>query len=232
MTTKFESISLGQGQGPKAQRMIDAARQNGGWVLLANCHLSISWLPTLEVICEQMNPEETDVNYRLWLTSMPTKQFPALLLQNGVKMTNEPPKGLRANVIGSMAKADDQMLEDCANVVGFKRLFFSFCFFHAVCQDRRKFGPIGWNVPYNFTMEDLVTNRRQLKYFLDNYDEIPYKVLNFLGSKINYGGRVTDKMDKVLIDSIIKVFIHPGVVEKGPDYKFSESGTYFCPKAE
>merc|ERR1719235_2112207 len=232
MTSRLESISLGQGQGPKATRMIEAARQSGGWVLLANCHLSISWLPTLEVLCEQMNPDETDNNYRLWLTSMPTAAFPALLLQNGVKMTNEPPKGLRANVLGSMAKADDKVLNDCANVTAFQRLFFAFCFFHAICQDRRKFGPIGWNGPYNFTMEDLVTNRRQLKYFLDNYEDVPYKVLQFLGSKINYGGRVTDKMDKKLIDSIIKVFVREGTVVQGPDYKFSESGTYYCPKAE
>eukprot|EP00971_Amphidinium_carterae_P161257 3197498-Amphidinium_carterae.1 len=42
------------------------ARETGGWVLLCNCHLSISWLPDLETICEQMNPEETDNNYRLW----------------------------------------------------------------------------------------------------------------------------------------------------------------------
>lgn len=77
--------------------MIAKARESGGWVLLCNCHLSISWLPELERICEQMNPDDTDNNYRLWLTSMPTKQFPALLLQNGVKMTNEPPSGLRAS---------------------------------------------------------------------------------------------------------------------------------------
>jgi len=199
--------------------------------LLCNCHLSISWLPELERICEQMNPEETDGNFRLWLTSMPTKQFPTLLLQNGVKMTNEPPKGLRANVLGSMSKADDRMLNDCENPTGFQRLFFAFCFFHAVCQDRRKFGPIGWNVPYNFTLEDLVTNRRQLKFFLDNYEDIPYKVLRFLGAKINYGGRVTDKMDKRLIEAIISVFIQNDVVEKGPDYKFSNSGMYYCPVA-
>jgi len=231
MANKLESISLGQGQGPKAARMIEKARTEGGWVLLCNCHLSVSWLPELERICEQMNPEETDNMYRLWLTSMPTKQFPALLLQNGVKMTNEPPKGLRANVLGSMMKCDDRMLSDCAKPEAYARLVYGFCFFHAICQDRRKFGPIGWNIPYNFTPEDLTTNRRQLKYFLDNYDEIPFKVLQFLGSKINYGGRVTDKKDKVLIDCIIKIFICEDVVTKGADYKFSQSGLFYCPSA-
>jgi len=231
MLSKLESISLGQGQGPKALKLIEQARETGGWVLLCNCHLSISWLPDLETICEQMNPEETDNNYRLWLTSMPTKHFPPLLLQNGVKMTNEPPKGLRANVLGSMLKCDDRMLTDCDKPEAYSRLVFGFCFFHAVCQDRRKFGPMGWNIPYNFTPEDLVTNRRQLKYFLDNYDDIPYKVLQFLGAKINYGGRVTDKKDKVLIDCIIKKFICEEVVRDGADYKFSSSGIFYCPNA-
>ena len=231
MGAKLESISLGQGQGPKAAKMIEKARESGGWVLLCNCHLSISWLPELERICEQMNPDDTDNNYRLWLTSMPTMQFPALLLQNGVKMTNEPPKGLRANVLGSMMKCDDRMLSDCEKPEAYARLVFGFCFFHAVCQDRRKFGPIGWNIPYNFTPEDLTTNRRQLKYFLDNFDEIPYTVLQFLGSRINYGGRVTDKKDKVLIDCLIKIFICEEVVVKGANYHFSASGIFHCPNA-
>jgi len=160
---------------------------------------------------------------------MPTNQFPALLLQNGVKMTNEPPKGLRANVLGSMMKCDDRMLNDCKKPQAYARLVFGFCFFHAVCQDRRKFGAIGWNIPYNFTPEDLVTNRRQLKFFLDNYEEIPYKVLQFLGAKINYGGRVTDKKDKILIETLIKIFICEEVVVKGPDYKFSPGGLFYCP---
>jgi len=231
MGQKLESISLGQGQGPKAQKMIERARESGGWVLLCNCHLSISWLPELERICEQQNADETDNMYRLWLTSMPTPQFPPLLLQNGVKMTNEPPKGLRANVLGSMSKCDDRMLNDCEKPEAFSRLVFGFCFFHAICQDRRKFGPIGWNIPYNFTPEDLVTNRRQLKFFLDNYDSIPYKVLQFLGAKINYGGRVTDKKDKVLIETMIKIFICEDTAVKGPEYKFSKGGLFYCPAA-
>eukprot|EP00403_Amphidinium_massartii_P005819 CAMPEP_0178381688 /NCGR_PEP_ID=MMETSP0689_2-20121128/6115_1 /TAXON_ID=160604 /ORGANISM="Amphidinium massartii, Strain CS-259" /LENGTH=1395 /DNA_ID=CAMNT_0020001885 /DNA_START=8 /DNA_END=4194 /DNA_ORIENTATION=- len=231
MGSKLESISLGQGQGPKAKRLIEEAREVGKWVLLCNCHLSVSWLPELEQICEQMNPDDTDNNFRLWLTSMPSKEFPSLLLQNGVKMTNEPPKGLRANVLSSMMKCDDKVLNDCTKPEIFSRLNFGFCFFHAVCQDRRKFGPIGWNIPYNFTPEDLVTNRRQLKYFLDNYDEVPFKVLQFLGAKINYGGRVTDAIDKRLIECIIKIFVCEDVVQKGPEYKFSNGGLFYCPAA-
>ena len=64
---------------------------------------------------------------------------------------------------------------------------------------------------------------------LDDYDEIPYKVLNFLGSEINYGGRVTDDKDVRLIKTIIMVYINPGVLDVG--YKFSESGIYKQPEA-
>eukprot|EP00747_Dinoflagellata_sp_TGD_P112722 gnl/TRDRNA2_/TRDRNA2_171542_c1_seq9.p1 gnl/TRDRNA2_/TRDRNA2_171542_c1~~gnl/TRDRNA2_/TRDRNA2_171542_c1_seq9.p1 ORF type:complete len:647 (+),score=122.52 gnl/TRDRNA2_/TRDRNA2_171542_c1_seq9:121-2061(+) len=231
MIKALESISLGQGQGPKASRLIENARQTGGWVLLCNCHLSISFLPELERICEQMNPDETDNNYRLWLTSMPTAHFPPLLLQNGVKMTIEPPKGLRAFLLDTMSKLDDRTVQSCQKPEAFMRLAFAFCFFHAVCLERSKFGPIGWNIAYDFSMEDLVMTRRQLKIFVDNYAQIPYKALQFLGAAINYGGRVTDDRDNRLINTIITTYICPDTVMKGADHKFSVSGLYFCPPA-
>lgn len=49
----MEVVSLGQGQGPVAQRWVDEAVQEGFWVLLQNCHLAKSFLPQLELICEQ-----------------------------------------------------------------------------------------------------------------------------------------------------------------------------------
>ena len=102
--------------------------------------------------------------------------------------------------------------DECTKPGPFKKLLFGFCLFHAIVQDRRKFGPIGWNIPYEFTNEDLMVCRRQLKMLLDEYDDIPYKVLNYLGAEINYGGRVTDDKDVRLITTILIGYMNSHVL--------------------
>lgn len=118
----------------------------------------------------------------------------------------------------------NQQLNDCKKPGEYKKLLFSLSFFHAIVQDRRKFGAIGWNIPYAFTFEDFSVCRQQLKIFLDTYDETPFRVLNFLFSEINYGGRVTDDKDVRLVKSILARFLQPATLEVG--FALSESGLY------
>ncbi|CAD7966998.1 unnamed protein product, partial [Amoebophrya sp. A25] len=163
---KVESISLGQGQGPRAQRLIEQGRREGKWVLLQNCHLCRSWMPQLEKLTDaitQDNGDNTDPEFRLFLTSMPCVYFPQTLLQNAVKMTTEPPKGVKANLKRSLRHLRDADLKVLDSGEGsftsekariWQKLQLGLRFFHAVIQERRKFGPLGWNTSYEFNESD------------------------------------------------------------------------------
>ena len=178
-----------------------------------------------------VNREKNHADFRLYLTSMPASYFPVAVLQNGVKMTNEPPKGIRANLVRSyqnLVKAED--FESCKKSDAFKRLLSGLCFFHANVLERRKFGPLGWNIRYAFDESDLETSMAVMRRFLDEQDVIPWDALRFVTGHINYGGRVTDDWDRRALLCILGIYFHEDVMEKdGPrykDYAFSKSGIY------
>ena len=225
MLDKLKSIALGQGQGVIAAKMIEKGMTDGDWVLLQNCHLCISWMPELERIVEEMDPEKIHPDFRLWLTSMPSKAFPTPVLQNSVKMTKEPPRGLRANLKTTYLKLDDAKLSLTDKPMAFRKLMFGLCFFHALAIERKKFGPLGWNVGYSFNETDLDICASQLELYIGAYEEVPYKVLQQLTSVVNYGGRITDDKDMRTADIIVNDFLIPKMLSD--NYKFSRSGTYF-----
>jgi dynein heavy chain len=227
---KFSVISLGQGQGPRAEALVREGMEKGFWVLLQNCHLAPSWMPSLDRIVETITPDRVHRDFRLWLTSMPTPKFPVSILQNGVKMTIEPPKGIKANLLRSFAAFDDDFIKSCSKTEPWKKLLFSLTFFHAVLQERRKFGALGWNIPYEFTDSDLAICVRQLSMFLDEYEDIPFKVLQYTVGHINYGGRVTDDWDRRLIMCILDDFYSTKVLADA--HRFSTSEVYYQPDAD
>lgn len=245
-------ISLGQGQGPRAEELIKQAMKTGDWVLLQNCHLAKSWMQDLEAICtdlsqrESLNESDISFNdmdisrcvhetFRLFVTSFPAEYFPVSILQSSVKVTNEPPSGIKANLLRSYDMlVTEEYLEDCIQGESWKKCIFGLCFFHAVVQERRKFGPLGWNIVYEFSDSDLETALSVLKSFLSVHEGIPWDALHYVTGEINYGGRITDEWDRRCLMAILKKFYSSSLLETdqhGEPYKFTKSGVYLVPKA-
>jgi dynein heavy chain len=202
----------------------------GEWAFLQNCHLARSWMPALEELVLNLNDEETKVHpdFRLWLTSMPASYFPVSVLQRGVKLTNEPPKGMRANLLRSYTNVvDEKQFEESSKPEAWKKLLFGLTFFFSIIQNRKKFGPLGWNKLYEFNDSDLETSITNTALFLEEQDQIPWDALTYVCGEINFGGRVTDDWDRRCLMTNLARFLSPQILDD--DYKFSPSGLYFAP---
>ena len=87
-------------------------------------------------------------------------------------------------------------------------MLYVLSFFHAVVQERKKFGKIGWNVAYDFTFSDYEISQKLVSLYLNktkenHKEEFPWDTLRYLIGEVMYGGRVTDEFDRRVINSYL-----------------------------
>ncbi|CAH8577937.1 unnamed protein product [Schistosoma turkestanicum] len=218
-----KTISMGQGQEIHAKRLVSNLITTGGWILLQNCHLSLTYVAELlnqitEI--EQIHPE-----FRLWVTTEVHTQFPIAFLQTSIKFTNEPPQGIRAGLKRTYATFTQDYL-DINNRPQWKPMIYAISFLHTTVQERRKFGPLGWNIAYEFNTSDLNASLQFAQNHLDDMDPklgIDWKCVSYMLGEIQYGGRVTDDFDNRLLNTYCKLWFTENLFnsefEFAPGYK-------------
>lgn len=222
---KFRYMSLGQKQEKEAKELIIDGAKRGLWVMLQNCDLLKDWLKELENIIENIHNPKPD--FRIWLTTSPIDEFPIGLLQKSFKVVTEPPDGLNLNMVRVFSSlSDDQLEKDCIHYA-YKPLLFTLCFFHAVLQDRKKFGKIGWNIVYDFSESDFTISQRLLATYLGKlsvHDQIPWSSLKYLIGEAMYGGRVTDDFDRRMMMTYLNEYMGDFIFDKNQKFFFSKEG--------
>lgn len=231
----LKTLALGQGQGENAKRAIQECSQTGGWVFLANCHLMVSWLVELEKIIDDLSDQNPHREFRLWLSSVPTPQFPIGILQRAIKMTTEPPKGIKANMLRLYNSfSEDDFAARCHERAEiYRNLLYSLCFFHSVLLERRKFGTLGYNVVYDFTYSDFEVSENIIDLYVshmrtNSVDDIPFVTIRYLIAEASYGGRVTDDWDRRVLNTYMSQYMCSDAVtvEKFP---LASAVEYFIP---
>ena len=139
----------------------------GGWSLLQNTHLCLDFLN--ELLNTVLDTETVHEQFRLWLTTEVHDKYPINLLQASIKYTFEPPQGVKAGLKRTYTNTSQEQL-DYSNQPQWKPMQYAVAFLHTTVQERRKFGPLGWNIPYEYNQGDLNASTQYVMNMLDDLD--------------------------------------------------------------
>jgi len=224
------SVAMGSQEGfTLADQAISAAARQGTWVLLKNVHLAASWLGQLEKKLQTLNPHR---NFRLFLTMEANLSIPVNILRQSRLIMNEPPPGVKANLLDSLRTITPQRLsQGPAEKV---RLYFLLAWFHAVIQERLRYVPLGWSKSYDFNDSDMAAAFGTIDTWLTSVSRgranidpasIPWDALRTLIKQSVYGGRVDSDFDQKILDSFVDSLFTPKAYNVDFDLVPSLSGS-------
>ncbi|KAL5967127.1 Dynein heavy chain 10 axonemal [Taenia solium] len=205
-STNLVFLSMGQDQESSAMKLFKTASSEGSWLVLQNCHLLLKWIPTLEKAIEttkQFHPK-----FRLWLTTEPSLDFPIGFLHRSLKVVIEPLVGLKRNLRSTFLEIPASKFTDYP-YPAFSVLAYTLTFFHAVVQERRQYGKLGWNIAYEFNLSDFQASLTVIADQLESSrgkSSLPWGSLRYLIEEIIYGGRVMDKFDQRVLNTYMNEY--------------------------
>ena len=218
----YHNVSMGQGQDVVAMTCLETAHRNGHWVLLNNVHLMPKWLIELEKKLDEYGAEGSHSKFRLFLTSDPSKTIPIGILNRCIKVTNEPPAGLKANLKRAWCFFSKEFIEEADSKT--KSILFGLCHFHSIMMERKTFGPIGFNMKYPFSIGDLRDSATCLNNYMENSGggKIPWQDLKYIFGEIMYGGHIVNDFDRLLANEYLNFYMKDGLLDEMEMYPFSE----------
>ena len=109
-------------------------------------------------------------------------------------------------------------------------MLYVLSFFHAVIQERKKYGKIGWNVSYDFNESDFKISYKLIDMYLtkankNNEEELPWDTLRYLIGEAMYGGRVTDDFDRRVLSTYLTEYLGDFIFDSNQKFYFSRAGS-------
>lgn len=218
----YHNVSMGQGQDVVAMSWLETAHRNGHWVLLNNVHLMPKWLVELEKKLDEYAAEGSHSKFRVLLTSDPSNNIPIGILSRCIKITNEPPAGLKANLKRAWCFFPKEYIDDSDSKT--RSVLFGLCHFHSIMMERKMFGPLGFNMKYPFSIGDLRDSATCLQNYMDNTGggKIPWQDLKYIFGEIMYGGHIVNDFDRLLANEYLNFFMKEELLDEMEMYPFAE----------
>jgi len=182
--------------------------------------LGLGFMGKIEEDLIKYHEEKTvSPEFRLWITCEPHVDFPINLLQISIKVTNEPPRGMKAGLLRSYTSVVDGERLGRVETKEWRDLVFTLCFLHSTVQERRKYGPIGFCIPYEFNTSDLEASLTFLEKHCFANQGLSWPTVRYMICQVQYGGRITDDLDRVLFDTFGKEWLVPDIFRE--DFQFT-----------